>query len=178
MGMIARLKSFLRITRGGDKVPEVKVDTGAGYLVLAEHFQPAGDDGQPLPDDYALMVNVKGSGRSAAAGYLDGKNAGEAGPGERRLYSRDTDGTIKSVIWLKSDGSVTVNNGSGAITLQSDGTVNLNGVTINTAGEIDANKVSAPSVVASGKELAGHTHTPGTYANSGGPVSGVSGGNQ
>jgi hypothetical protein len=177
MGLIAKVLSFARVTRHSAKFTEVKADPGAGAIVVAEQFAPSGDDSPPLVYDYMVIVPTTGSGRGAVVGYIDTENEGEAAAGERRMYSRDSGGNIKSVLWLKADGSVTVSNDTGSFELQAGGDIVLNGVTINTSGEINASKVSAPSVEAGGKELAGHTHTPGTYSNSGGPVVGVSGGN-
>lgn len=57
-------------------------------------------------------------------------------------------------VWLKGDGSVIMRNGAGAVTLGADGTVNINGVTIDKNG----NMTVPNSVKVQGKELANHTH--------------------
>ena len=40
--------------------------------------------------------------------------------------------------WLKNDGSVELANGSGFVRLMANGTVNINGVTIDASGNINA----------------------------------------
>lgn len=59
---------------------------------------------------------------------------------------------------LKADGTVAGTNGSGDFELQAGGTMDMNGATIDPGGNIVATSVSAPSIVADGKELAGHDH--------------------
>lgn len=179
MGHIGRLLSFLRVTRPEDiRATDAQVDTGGGVVITADNFAPAGDDSQPLPEDYALVVPTPRSGSGALAGFVDIKNEPKAGPGEKRLYARDAEGLPVCEIWLKADKSVTVVNESGSFALQADGNIVLNGVTIDPDGNISAASLSAPSVKADGKELAGHLHGPGTYSNGGGPVGGQSGPNE
>lgn len=63
----------------------------------------------------------------------------------------DKDGNIAIE---STSGTVTVNNGVGKINIDSDGTINLNGVTIDKNG-----KLTVPSSMSlAGKEMAGHTH--------------------
>lgn len=58
-----------------------------------------------------------------------------------------------------ADGSIAGVNGNGDFELQAGGDFVVNGVTIDTAGNITSpTSVSAPSVVANSKELAGHDH--------------------
>lgn len=70
--------------------------------------------------------------------------------------------------WLKNDGSIAIENGSGHIRLGADGTVTINGVTINPASLVETpNDVKAATV-----SLKNHIHsgvTPGS-GNSGVPV--------
>lgn len=66
-----------------------------------------------------------------------------------------------------ADGSIAGVNGNGAFELETGGDFVVNGVTIDTAGKITSpTSISAPSIVANSKELAGHTHpvtsAPGT----------------
>lgn len=81
--------------------------------------------------------------------------------------------------WLKNDGSIDLNNGSGHVTIGADGIVNINGVTFDTAGNvttptvINAKTVTATdSLTVKGKEMNEHVHsdvTTGT-GNTGKPV--------
>lgn len=180
MGLIGKLLTFTRSTRKGAQVAYAKTDPGAGYNVTPLHYGAPGDDGQPLPGDYVAMVRIPQTGGVAAVAYLDPANAGEAGPGERRLYARNSAGAPVVWFWLKSDGGAIVNNGSGSIELQPGGAIVLNGVTIGTDGSIstDGDITSTGTVegatvqTAAGIDLGTHTHsgvTPGS-GTSGPPV--------
>lgn len=165
MGLIGRLLSFNQLTRGGAYVSDVKLDPGGGANLTGEHFGPAGDDSHPLAGDYVQAVRVTQSGRVSVLGYLDPENAPKAEAGEKRIYSRDTDGIPAAELWLKNDGSILLTNpAGGVIQLQADGVIVLNGVTIDLTGSI-----SAPSIVANGKELAGHDHLAGIPPGNTGP---------
>lgn len=160
MSTIARLLSFVRAIRQGVNVPEVTVDTGGGVNHTADHFAPVGDDSHPLPTDYVLVTEIPQSGSKIAIAYLDSVNAGETLEGEKRIYARDPNtGTPVNQVWLKNNGDVLLSNDNGSILLQADGTVNINGVTIDPSGNIDTpGSISAPSMVVNGVELATHTH--------------------
>ena len=164
MGRVAKILSFLRLTRNGAKVSDVKTDTGGGVNITSEHFADVGDDSFPLVTDYALNVDVPGSGNEATVGYLDPINTPKATVGDKRIYARDADtGLMVVEVWLKSDSSAIISNSNGAIELQADGTVNINGLTIDPTGAlVSPVSVTAPSVVANSKELAGHVHAAGT----------------
>lgn len=204
MGRIAKLLSFVRLTRNEAKVSDVKVDPGGGPNITAEHFADAGDDAHPLITDYVALNSDSGTGRESAIGYLDPLNEPKAQPGEKRIYGRDANsGTVVVEVWLKNDGtaivsnengsvtlrpdggtvvttpestfdaaadgSITGDNGSGLFQLQAGGDFLVNGVTIDTSGNITSpatitapNLVANTSVQAAGKELAGHNHPAGT----------------
>lgn len=121
MGLVGKLLSFARLTRNGAEVSDTKLDPGGGANVTAPHFASPGDDSHPLPGDYVLGVRVPGSGTWAAAGYLDPKNSGAAQAGEKRLYARDAAGVEIVQLHLKADGTATLFNDSGSVTLQPDG---------------------------------------------------------
>lgn len=123
-GLIARVTAFYRQTRpGGAHVSSAKTSPGNEPTLNAEHFGAPGDDGHPLPDDYAFLSRGPRTGRWAALGYLDSRNAGLAGPGERRIYSRDEAGETVASAWLKSDGEVVFDNGAARVTLRPDGEI-------------------------------------------------------
>lgn len=137
MGMIARVLSFVRATRkNGAAASDVKVDTGGGANATAEHYGAPGDDGVPLPGDYAVTVSTVRGGGLAVVAYLDPKTAGVAGPGERRLYARNAAGAVSVSLFLQASGAATLSNGGGSLTLGADGKVTINGVTIDPDGTI------------------------------------------
>ena len=262
MGILAKLLSFVRVERNGAKLSDVKVDPGGGPNVTAEHFAPIGEDAHPLPGDYVVTSDVRGTGREAVIGYVDPKNESKAQPGDKLVYSRepseDGAGRIITEQWLKNDGTIITNaykligadiklisrivqspdgfvsnevfdendtlkvtteissdgtattfnengsvtlrpdggtitttpestfdaaadgsikgdNGSGSFELAAGGDFLVNGVTIDTSGNItspatvSSAAVEAPSVKAGGKELAGHDHPAGTPPGNTGP---------
>lgn len=170
-GIVGKILSFVRVTRdSGANVADVEVDPGGGDHVTAEHAQPPNVDARPLPDDFAVSLPVRGSRRYAVVGYFDTAHAGEAAPGEYRVYARDDSGTVVVDLHLKNDGSVEVQNDSGGFSLETDGTIVLNGVTIDPSGLITTpTGIVTPSAIVNGKELAEHTHPAGTEPGSTGP---------
>ena len=171
MGFIGKILSFIGVTRNGASVRDVKLDPGGGINATVEHFAPSGEDAHPLPGDYAATVSVMRRGISVAVGYVDPKNDNKAAAGEKRIYSRDAGGGMIAEIWLKNDGSVICDNGAGSFELQASGDFVVNGVTIDTGGNITApadvtvtgtveadTLIGTTSVQGQGKELAAHTH--------------------
>ena len=122
MSKIAKLLSFVRLTRNEAKVSDVKVDPGGGPNITAEHFAPAGDDSFPLTSDYALINTTPRSGSAAVAGYLDPINEPKAQEGDKRIYARNPeDGSVIAEVWLKNDGTVLISNDNGSAMLRPDG---------------------------------------------------------
>lgn len=164
MGRLAKVLSFIR---GAGGKSDTKCDPGGGAIRQAQHAQPPGDDSHPLPGDYAVLVELPQSGRFAAVGYVDPQNEQTAGPGERRIYARAADGARIVALWLKADGSASLSNASGFFTLREDGAVDINGLVIDPSGKATSPVgFDGPSMVADGKELAGHTH-PGVEPGAG-----------
>jgi hypothetical protein len=123
----------------GAKVTDVQVDPGGSANVSAEHFAAAGDDAPPLPGDSAITVPSSGRGKEAAVGYVDPKIDAKAQPGEKRIYARDGDGVLIGEIWLKGDGTIVITNREGgAIEMAPGGNVTINGVLIDTSGNVVA----------------------------------------
>lgn len=167
MGLIAKVLQFIAPRN-------VESDPGGGAVFTGEHFQPAGDDAQPLPGDAVYAGATPQKGRRAALGYVDTLNPAQAGPGEKRIYARDAEsGDIVVEVFLRNSGDIQIANASGSFTMAADGSVDINGVTIAANGDVTI----PSSLQLNGKELDGHTHGPGTFSNSGGPVVGTSGGN-
>lgn len=105
MGRIGLVLGFERRGRSS----EVKVDLGGNNVVTATYYGPPGDDAYPLKGDYAFLTPAPGTGKWVAEGFADPKIAGEAGEGERIVYSRSAPGVIAAKIHLKRDGSVVIN---------------------------------------------------------------------
>lgn len=106
MGLIGTVLEFLRTTVDDVPVTDIKVDPGGGPNLTGELFQGAGDDARALPTDRVHLVEIPGTGRYIAIGFLDPVNEPTALEGERRLYSRDADGVIQVTIRLTNDGFV------------------------------------------------------------------------
>lgn len=155
MARIAKLLSFLRVTRNGAKISDVKFDPGGGLNITGEHFAPAGDDAHPLTTDYLVEVDTQRSGGAGVVGYLDPINEPKATPGDKRIYARNpTTGAVVVDLWLKSDGAAVISNSNGSFELTAEGDFIINGVIIAADGS-----VTIPlSLNLDGKELAGHDH--------------------
>jgi len=144
MGMIARVKRFFRAENSvGAKVNEAVVDPGGGANLTAEVFQPAGDDAQPLPTDYAILLEFLRTGSVGVVGYADPLNVHISEEGEKRIYSRDSAGAIKAEVYLKKDGVIEAKNANGTIKIFTDGQIkvsNANGsIDMVAAGDITIN---------------------------------------
>ena len=183
MGRIGKLLSFVRTLRNGSKVSDAKVDLGGGENILGEHFSDAGDDSFPLDTDYVLTNQIPRAGGHVVAGYLDPINEAKSLPGDKRIFARDPATGLAIVdVWLKGDGTALVSNATGSFTLNPDGSIKgingngvfelesagnfvVNGVVIDTNGnitspaKIDAQVIdAATSLLAASKEIVAHTH--------------------
>ena len=136
--MCAQIGNVGEYRADGDTGAEIDADLGgeieggSGDPSSLDHFGPSGEDSPPLPGDVVLAVPLDGLSETlVSAGYSDGTEK-LAGPGEKRLYARDSDGAIVSEIFMEGDGAVTISQPGGAsITLASSGEV-----TIDTTGNI------------------------------------------
>lgn len=171
MGMISKLLSFTRKDVGSVST----VNPGGGFNLSADHFSAPGDDSYPLPGDYPALVETQRTGGVAAVGYMDPKSEQKAAAGEKRIYSRDGDGNAVVELWLKADGSAILSNALGSIQLKADGSVDINGVTIDADGNTningveidDSGAVEVPlSLKVNSKELDLHVH-PGVTVGTG-----------
>jgi len=176
MGRIVIVENFARALRDSSYVSDVIVDTGGGESVTAEHYSAPGDDSYPLTTDYAAIVHTQRTGSNAVVGYADTLNAPKSLQGDKRIYSRDSNGVAIADVWLKADGSISLVNANGSIVLGANGVVTINGVIFSTSGDVTApgtitapNLVGSSSVVADGKELAGHLHLAGVPPGNTGP---------
>lgn len=159
MGRVAKLLSFLRTTRNGAKISDVKIDPGGGPNITAEHFASPGDDSFPLSSDYVVAVDIEGTGNEAAIGYIDPINDPVALKGDKRIYARDPNtGAAVIGLWLKNDGSGILSNANGSLELKANGDFLINGVKIDAAGLV----TMLTSLILNGKEIAEHNHPAGT----------------
>lgn len=165
MGRIAKLLSFVRNSKNGTKVSDVKVDPGGGPNITAEHFASPGDDSNPLPGDYVALSSSTGAGRESAIGYLDPLNEPKALSGDKRIYARDADGVAVVELWLKNTGDAILSNTNGSLVLLANGTVMINGVSIDKNGNVTIPN----SLTLGGKEIAGHLHLAGEPPGNTGP---------
>jgi len=72
-------------------------------------YGPSGDDSPPIKDDRILVTSIDGTGKHVVSGVLSLSQG--ANPGEKKLYSRDSTGTVKATIYLKNDGSIELKTG-------------------------------------------------------------------
>lgn len=181
------------ITTGAKQV-DIKADKGGGDLVQAALVTPPNEDSVPLPQDTAAFLELPGQGNYAAVGTVDKDAQFKAQPGEKRIYARSSVGAEACEVWLKKDGTISIRNdavltelrpdgstrtanSAGFFELQADGTFNVNGVTIDPAGNLTSPAVikAVVDVLADVISLTGHNHGPGSYNVSGSPVTGTSG---
>ena len=198
-GLIGKLLSFVRVVRNGANLSDVKTDVGGGDVLTATHSQGSGIDSVPLPGDYPITIKIPRSGGIVTVGFVETDAQQKAGAGDTRFYARGADRLETIEFWLKADGTGLLSNSNGQFELRPDGsirgqnanghyellangTIDLNGVTIdtdgniNTAGNIDgadieaSGELAAPSVKAAGKELAGHKHNILSGSSAPGPT--------
>lgn len=167
MGLVAKVLSFILTNRNNANISDVIVKSGGNLNLTAEQYIPF--DKQPLKTDYACIVTDSGTGRYIVVGYQDPINPNEANLGEEGLKGRNKNAQILCRVFARNNGSVVINNDNGSFILNPDGIVNINGVTIDTQGNIvSPSSVSSPNISAtqsmtiSGKELSNHTHPAGT----------------
>jgi hypothetical protein len=171
--MIGEVLSVERDTEEGAHVTNVIVDTGGGSNLTAEYFPNPGDDSPPCVGDMVTLGESEGAGSMAVTGANDARNPGKAAGGERRLYARDEHGTPVAELWLKADGSgeITGLKCGWKIAMGTDGSITLNGVTIDKDSNIKApGEVTAMSA-GPGVKLSTHLH-PTSMGPSGGPTPG------
>lgn len=68
---------------------------------------PAGDDSPPIKGLAALHVKTGMNGETAIVGYINLEQLAE--PGEKRLYSTDSQGNEKAKIWFRTNGNLELN---------------------------------------------------------------------
>ncbi len=127
MGLVTIVLSTVREIRNKVSQLDVKGDPAGNTPLTSVSFQPAGDDANPLPDDFDHRDETQGNGVYSVLGFVDPVNPGITAPGEKRIYARDASGAIVSSIHLKNDGTVVVT---------STADVSINGAIIGTDGNV------------------------------------------
>jgi hypothetical protein len=148
MGRLAKVLAWVSSAR-------IVVSKGGGVNATAGQFCNAGDDSRPLLGDIAVLVEMPTRGEYGIAGYIDLRNPPQTDAGEKRIYSRNSSGVIKSSVWLHNDGSLEITNTTGTISMATNGTITLNGVTIDASGNISTIGTIQGATVG----LSTHVHT-------------------
>lgn len=165
MSRVAEVLASERVVEEGAHGVDVKCDPG-GDTLTAPHFADPGDDSQPLPGDFVALETSSGSGLEQATGYADVKNEGKAQPGEKRIYARDASGAVMVELWLRGDGSLVIDNGSGKVELAAGGDVTINGVVIDASGNVKAPGEVTAMATGPGVKLSKHKHPTGVGPSS------------
>lgn len=136
MGLLARI---IKTENGDDNEIIQTVEAHYGENKYCDQFASCGDDAPPLPEDRVVLVEVEGTGNACAVGALAKSQGAE--PGEKLIYSRDSDGNLKAKIWLKKDGSIEIQT-SGELKITADADLSIdagnNNVSIK-AQKVDIN---------------------------------------
>jgi len=149
------------------RVRYLKSDIGGNEIVSGVIASAPGDVSHPIASDIPVLDGAQKAGSVVVLGYVDGSPLPpiNTSPGDRVIFARNLAGDSVSSISLLSDGSVTIETASGgSIAIDPSGSINLNGVIIDVAGNVsvpanlDALNVSAILIQASGGEVVGHTH--------------------
>jgi hypothetical protein len=156
MGLM-RVLGMERKERRGAQVAEVEGDHGGGYLRTGDQALAPGDDANPLPGDYAVTIPGVGSGSEHVVGCIDPVNGGETEPGGRRIYARDDGGAVVASVHLEPDGTATIENDGGTLTLTPDGDVEASG-DLTVEGDIKAGGDIVADKDGTAISLLNHTH--------------------
>lgn len=149
--MSARVGKVLGYTPGTvDAAPVLLVDLGGGDHVDVEWY---GDDSPPVLGAMVALVPFTRSGEMIAVAATNAEIT-ESPQGEKRVHGRAPDGTVTATLRLGGDGSIALSNSAGSFAIGADGTVTINGVTIDAAGNL-----VAASVAGTLADLDTHTHT-------------------
>ena len=87
-----------------DEYIEQVLETRFGFNQSALTYGPSGDDSPPVKDDRILLVETDGTGKFVAAGVLTVSQG--AKPGEKILFSRNSDGEVQAILKMLEDGKV------------------------------------------------------------------------
>jgi len=155
LGKIVKISDVIK--ENGAKLIRVMIDMGGGISnnIEGDQYNTPGIDSKPLINDVAILESTNESrGNSGViSGVVDFTSEKKAEDGETRMYSRDANGTPVAEVYCKDDGEVVtandnitsviradgsgeISNSSGSIKLLASGNIDLNGVIIDTSGNI------------------------------------------
>lgn len=165
MARTGTVLSFEKVTDGGVKFAEVKVDLGGGDVVTAVYMPPLGESDWPFPGDDAALVQAPGAGNWMCVGFNDPTlEQPTSAAGEKVIYSRSAPGVIAVKLVMKTNGDAVWND---TLTIKPDGTIETDGAVTANLEVTAMNAVPAVAV-----KLSTHLHptavgptsppTPGT----------------
>ena len=93
--------------RGGDTVRMLQVQLLGDFPETIEWFDIAGEDTAPVNGDKVIVLELSRNYKIAVA--TKDLITAAVNAGERKFYSRDSAGVIKSTIYLKEDGTIEIN---------------------------------------------------------------------
>lgn len=111
----------------GQQIIELQVDPEGSATVTVEYFDATGEDSPPLVGDSVALIEGPAEGTMQAIAWQDPKNPTKSGDGDKRIYSRDTQGVLATEIWLKGNGDVaiTVIKVGAVVEIKTDGVLKL-----------------------------------------------------
>ena len=142
MGQLGIIEAIKKTVKQGVQYLESQISLGGSQRKTVSIMLPPGEDSQPLPKDYAAIIETGKSGQSVALGFIDSKNPIMAAPGEKIFYARNGSGSVVCSIKLKSDGTIILNSEE----------ITLNGARITQDGDV---------ITADGISLRNHIHNQG-----------------
>lgn len=96
------------------KISQTYIEKGKRILKFLEfgaktshESMPFGYDGNPLKDIVAIHAKTSNNSENVIIGYINENQLADVG--EVRIYSLDSNKTVKSVFWLKNDGTIELN---------------------------------------------------------------------
>jgi len=142
---------------------KIKVDLGGGNILTADYYLPPGEDSKPLKIDNIGLMPTQRKGGLLVVGFIDLQNEPKSEDGEKRFYSRQSDGQEVAEIYLKKTGEIILKNNNLELNCSSDGSIkgsNSNGYfELKSNGKFDINGIifseHVHGGVQSGTELTG-----------------------
>lgn len=112
MGLTVGVVTGQNITdyRGGDTVRMLQVQLLGDNPETVEWFDITGEDTAPVNGDKVVILEIARNYKIAVA--TKDLITAAVSAGERKFYSRDSNGAVQAIIYLKNDGSIELNSGS------------------------------------------------------------------
>lgn len=80
---------------------------GKSDVQTGKESMPFGIDSAPIKDMVGVFMDTSEKGKPVLIGYFNKNQLAQ--PGETRLFSVDSNGTLKAYVWLKNDGKIYLN---------------------------------------------------------------------